>query len=50
MNLINFIVWLCAGAVMGWIARWMVEVEHRRTHQSLNGEDEEDRSLSDEKS
>ena len=50
MNLINFIVWLCAGAVMGWIARGMVEVEHRRTHQPLHGEDEEDRSLSDEKS
>ncbi len=31
MDLINFIVWLSAGAVIGWFASWMVRVEHRRT-------------------
>jgi len=39
MNLINFIVWLCAGAVLGWFARGMVKVEHRRTQELLIGED-----------
>lgn len=29
MNLINFIVWLSAGAVIGWLARGMIKVEHR---------------------
>lgn len=29
MNLINFIVWLSAGACIGWFARRMVEVEQR---------------------
>ena len=32
MNLINFIVWLSTGAVIGWFARRMVEVERRRSH------------------
>jgi uncharacterized membrane protein YeaQ/YmgE (transglycosylase-associated protein family) len=31
MNLINFIVWLTAGALIGWFASRMVEVEYRRT-------------------
>lgn len=30
MNLINFIVWLSAGAVIGWFAGRMIEVEQRR--------------------
>ena len=30
MDLINFIVWLSAGAVIGWFASRMVEVEKRR--------------------
>jgi hypothetical protein len=32
MNLINFIVWLSAGAVIGWFASRMEMVEHKRTH------------------
>jgi hypothetical protein len=32
MNLINFIVWLSVGAVIGWFASRMVHVEHRLTH------------------
>jgi hypothetical protein len=39
MNLINFIVWLSVGAVIGWLAGRMVKVEHRRTHKPLPGED-----------
>lgn len=29
MDLINFVVWLSAGAVIGWFASWMVKVEHK---------------------
>lgn len=32
MNLINLIVWLSVGAVIGWFARWMVDIEHRSTN------------------
>ena len=32
MNLLNFIVWLSAGAVIGWFASRMIQVEHRRNH------------------
>jgi hypothetical protein len=32
MNLINFIVWLTTGAVIGWFASRMVAAENRRTH------------------
>ena len=39
MNLINFIVWLSAGAVIGWFARGMVKVERRLTHKPLPSED-----------
>jgi hypothetical protein len=39
MNLINFIVWLTVGAVIGWFASRMVMIEHRRTQSSLPGED-----------
>lgn len=39
MNLINFIVWLSAGAVIGWFAQRMVKAEHRRTHKPSPGED-----------
>jgi len=39
MNLINFIVWLSAGAVIGWFASRMVQVEHRRTHKAMQSED-----------
>jgi hypothetical protein len=37
MNLINFIVWLSAGAVIGWFASRMVHLEHRRTHKPMHG-------------
>ena len=30
MNLLNFIVWLSAGAVIGWFACRMVETEKKR--------------------
>lgn len=30
MRLMNFIIWLCVGAVLGWFARVMVEVEYMR--------------------
>jgi len=39
MNLINFIVWLSAGAVIGWFASRMVSVEHKLTHKPLPDED-----------
>ena len=35
MTLINFIVWLSAGAVIGWFASRMVQVEHRRIHKPV---------------
>jgi len=38
MNLINFIVWLSAGAVIGWFASRMVKAEHRRPHNPLPDE------------
>ena len=31
MNLLNFIVWLSAGAVIGWFASRMVAAEKRRS-------------------
>jgi hypothetical protein len=30
MKLFNFILWLSAGALVGWIASWMAEAERRR--------------------
>jgi hypothetical protein len=30
MDLINFVVWLTAGAVIGWFANRMVTAQHRR--------------------
>jgi hypothetical protein len=30
MNLINLIVWLSAGAIIGWFASRMVEAENQR--------------------
>ena len=35
MNLINFIVWLTVGAVIGWFASQMVKAEHRWTHKPM---------------
>ncbi len=30
MNLLNFIVWLSTGAVIGWFASRMVKAEHKQ--------------------
>jgi hypothetical protein len=35
MKLVNFIVWLSAGAVIGWFAQWMVKAEQRRTRKPI---------------
>ena len=32
MNLINFVIWLSTGAVVGWFASRMVKAEHKQTH------------------
>ena len=37
-NLINFIVWLSAGAVIGWLAGRMANLEQRRTPKPLADE------------
>lgn len=34
MNFVNFIVWLSAGAIVGWFASRMVEAERRRVIES----------------
>jgi len=31
MNFINFMVWLSAGAIVGWFASRMVEAERKRS-------------------
>jgi len=38
MNLFNFLVWLSAGAVIGWFASQMVAAEHRQTQKLLPGD------------
>lgn len=40
MKLINFIVWLSAGAVVGWFASRMVQLENRRTYKLVSEEDD----------
>jgi hypothetical protein len=35
MKLINFIVWLSAGAVIGWFAQRMIHGEHMWTHKPM---------------
>ena len=35
MNLIHFIVWLSVGAVIGWFAGRMIEIEQRRRNAQL---------------
>jgi uncharacterized membrane protein YeaQ/YmgE (transglycosylase-associated protein family) len=32
MNLVNFIVWLSTGAVIGWFASRMVRAERKQIH------------------
>jgi len=40
MDLINFIVWLTAGAVIGWFSRRMVTAQHdRRANKPKTSED-----------
>ena len=40
MDLINFIVWLTAGAVIGWFSRRMVTAQHdRRANKPTPSED-----------
>lgn len=34
MKLVNFILWLCAGAFIGWFAGWMAETERRRLRET----------------
>jgi hypothetical protein len=45
MDLINFIVWLTAGAVIGWFANRMVKAQHKlradKPTPSENGSSEE---------
>lgn len=35
MNLVNFVVWLSAGAVVGWFASRMVRAERKMARKSL---------------
>jgi uncharacterized membrane protein YeaQ/YmgE (transglycosylase-associated protein family) len=35
MNLINFIIWLSAGAVIGWFASRMVQAEQKQTQKQI---------------
>jgi hypothetical protein len=39
MNLVNFVVWLSAGAVVGWFASRMVRAERKMTNKSLPDKD-----------
>lgn len=39
MNLINLIVWLSAGAVIGWFASRMVKTERKLTDKPITGKD-----------
>ncbi len=38
MNLINFIVWLSVGAVIGWFASKMVKAERRYAYKPISSE------------
>jgi len=39
MELIKFIIWLTAGAVIGWFANRIVSIERRLTHKPSTGEE-----------
>jgi hypothetical protein len=39
MELIKFITWLTAGAVIGWFANRIVSIENRRAHKPSPGEE-----------
>ncbi len=38
MDLLNLIIWMSAGAVVGWFARGMVRLEHRRVRNPTSSE------------
>ncbi len=38
MDLINLIIWMSAGAVVGWFARGMVRLEHKRVRKPASSE------------
>jgi hypothetical protein len=38
MELLKFILWLTAGAIIGWFASRIVVVDQRRTHILMPGE------------
>ena len=40
MNFINFMVWLSAGAMIGWFASRMVQMERKRIRNSSPDSDE----------
>lgn len=39
MNLLNFIVWLSIGAVIGWFASRMIQAESRRIPARISAND-----------
>jgi hypothetical protein len=39
VNMINFVVWLSAGAVIGWLASRMVQVEHKSMNKPVSDKD-----------
>jgi hypothetical protein len=39
MELLKFVLWLTAGAVIGWFASQIVTTEHRWTYKPTPGED-----------
>ena len=41
MKLMNFILWLTAGAIIGWIAGWMAEAEHSRELAAVADEEDD---------
>ena len=47
MNLINLIVWLSAGAVVGWFASRMVQAEHKRIPKPKRDKDKDEDSISE---
>jgi hypothetical protein len=40
MKLLNFVVWLSAGAVIGWFASQMARLEQKRILKPVPGEEE----------
>jgi len=40
MKLINFIIWLTTGAIVGWFASRIIAAEHRLSQKSLASKDQ----------